>query len=290
MVLARPSRLPRISAPCFIGDVSLLKSMPIYCVCFSCRIPKTKTRRRRHEARALGTFTHNGPVAVIVSAPLNDEPDEAALSDLELAIQRAAEQIASPAALSGMISGHGVLLVPLRNREDSSASRRLAEKARQLATHINHDLELVAAVGGATELETANQSYAEARRVLRLVQAVPDLGPVATWDDLGVFRVLALLPKSDLEGGFLDPRVRELLRDDGLTRTAETFLDAAGNVQKTAARLYVHRTTLYQRLDRINALYKLDLRNSGDHRLITHLGLKQARVVKTGSRDSSSWG
>jgi len=50
--------------------------------------------------------------------------------------------------------------------------------------------------------------------------------------------------------------------------TAETFLDLAGDVQATAARLFVHRTTLYQRLDRIDQLYKLDLRRSGDHRLI----------------------
>ena len=49
--------------------------------------------------------------------------------------------------------------------------------------------------------------------------------------------------------------------------TAETFLDLAGDVQATA-RLFVHRTTLYQRLDRIDQLYKLDLRRSGDHRLI----------------------
>ncbi len=50
--------------------------------------------------------------------------------------------------------------------------------------------------------------------------------------------------------------------------TAETFLDLAGDVQAPAARLFVHRTTLYQRLDRIDQLYKLDLRRSGDHRLI----------------------
>jgi DNA-binding PucR family transcriptional regulator len=112
------------------------------------------------------------------------------------------------------------------------------------------------------------------------VRAMPDLGPIARWDDLGVFRALALLPTDELENGVLDLRVRKLLTDETLAATAATFLDLAGNVQETAARLYVHRTTLYQRLDRISALYKLDLRGNGDHRLITHLGFKLMRVAK----------
>jgi hypothetical protein len=108
---------------------------------------------------------------------------------------------------------------------------------------------------------------------------MPDLGPVVAWPDLGVFRALALLPPEDFGTSVLDPRVRELLANEELTATAETFLDLAGNVQETATRLYVHRTTLYQRLDRIATLYELDLRRSGDHRLIAHLGLKLARVA-----------
>jgi hypothetical protein len=243
-------------------------------------VPNPENESAAAEARALGTFAPKGPVAVVVLAALGGDPDEATLSDLELAVQRAAEQPTANRALAGTLSGFGVVLVALRDRDDLVVARRLAEKTRVLAANINRDLETVAAVGGATELESASQSYAQARRVLRLVRAVPDLGPVATWDSLGVFRVLALLPIRDVEGSVIDPRVRELLSDDGLAETAEIFLDTAGNIQQTAARLYIHRTTLYQRLDRIDALYALDLRNSGDHRLITHLGLKQARVMR----------
>jgi DNA-binding PucR family transcriptional regulator len=69
------------------------------------------------------------------------------------------------------------------------------------------------------------------------------------------------------------------LDDAGLSQTAEMFLDLAGNVRETALNLHVHRTTLYQRLERIKASYELDLKDSGDHRLVTHLGLKLARVA-----------
>jgi len=112
-----------------------------------------------------------------------------------------------------------------------------------------------------------------------MARAMPDLGPIVAWDDLGVFRALALLPPDDVEHEVLDPRVRQLLENEELAMTAETFLDLAGNVQETAGRLYVHRATLYQRLDRITALYRLDLRRNGDHRLLTHLGLKLAKVA-----------
>ena len=108
---------------------------------------------------------------------------------------------------------------------------------------------------------------------------MPDFRPLVTWNDLGVFRTLSLVPQEEAVDGAVDARVRALLSDESLATTAEVFLNLAGDVQATAAELFVHRTTLYQRLDRITALYKLDLRRNGDHRLITHLGLKLARLA-----------
>ena len=241
--------------------------------------PRPESEGVAAEARSLGTYPHNGLIAVIVVGTSTEEQQTpTGLSDLTLVMQRAAEQVSSDAVLAAVISGLGVLLVPLRRRDDS-ASRRLAETVRRLAQHVSYDLDLLTAIGGPKDLEHASQSYAEARRTLRMIRAMPDLGPIAAWDDLGVFRALAHLPNCDLESEVLDPRVRRLLADDSLAATAETFLDLAGDVQRTAASLFVHRTTLYQRLDRIAALYELDLRRSGDHRLLTHLGLKLVRVA-----------
>lgn len=242
-------------------------------------IPTSGDDGMTSEARALGSFAPRTPVAVVVAGPPGrEELTDAALGDLSLVVQRAAEQAPPNSVLPGVIDGLGVLLTRLRTLDDLAPARRLADGMRSLASHVDQDLAIVAAIGGPKELEHADQSYAEARRALRMLRAMPDLGPVATWDELGVFRALALLPSNELESGIIDPRVRGLLSDENLTHTAETFLDLAGDVQETAARLFVHRTTLYQRLERIALLYKLDLRRNGDHRLITHLGLKLARV------------
>jgi sugar diacid utilization regulator len=213
--------------------------------------------------------------------PAHDSPDPETNSVVAATIQRAVEQASPPDVLSDVISGLGVLLAPLRNPDDLTPARVLAEKVLRLVAHMSPDLEMLAAIGGAAELERASHSFTQARRTLNAVSAMPDLGPIASWDELGVFRALVLVAPSEAENGAIDPRIRQLLNDAPLAETAETFLDLAGNVQKTAARLFVHRTTLYQRLDRITELYKLDLRRSGDDRLIAHLGFKLARVARS---------
>jgi sugar diacid utilization regulator len=63
-----------------------------------------------------------------------------------------------------------------------------------------------------------------------------------------------------------------------LVRTLETFLDADGNVAKTAERLFTHRHTIRYRLDRVRELSGLDV-SSTDGRERLSLGLKSMRVL-----------
>ena len=102
------------------------------------------------------------------------------------------------------------------------------------------------------------------------VAAVTDLGPVASWDDLGAYRLLREVPASD-------PVLDVLADAPELTATLETFFDHAGNVAAAAAALHIHRQTLYYRLSRIEALTGLDL-DEGSSRLLLHMALKAARL------------
>ena len=63
-----------------------------------------------------------------------------------------------------------------------------------------------------------------------------------------------------------------------LVRTLETFLDADGNVAKTAEKLFTHRHTIRYRLERVKELTGLDV-NSTDGRERLSLGLKAMRVL-----------
>ncbi|WP_340376053.1 helix-turn-helix domain-containing protein [Streptomyces sp. SS7] len=101
------------------------------------------------------------------------------------------------------------------------------------------------------------------------------LGPVARWTAIGPYRLLTALPGDTAD----DPAVRPLLTPAHreLARTAEVFLDCAGQAGRAAARLGIHRQTLYYRLSRVEQLTGLDLAD-GEDRLLLHMTLKAARL------------
>jgi DNA-binding PucR family transcriptional regulator len=121
---------------------------------------------------------------------------------------------------------------------------------------------------GVGELPAA---WREALAAARAARAVPRLGPVAQWTDAGPYRLLTWLPP----GLDPDPAVRALLEPAHaeLARTAESFLDHAGQAGRTAAALGIHRQTLYYRLSRVEELTGLDL-DDGEDRLLLHMALK----------------
>lgn len=107
----------------------------------------------------------------------------------------------------------------------------------------------------------------------RAAHAQPRFGRIAQWSALGPYRLLTALPPGP------DPVVAPLLdaAHGELARTAEVFLDCAGQAGRAAAALVIHRQTLYYRLSRIEALTGLDLDN-GEDRLLLHMSLKAARL------------
>ena len=125
---------------------------------------------------------------------------------------------------------------------------------------------------GLTEL---NSAWDQARRAARASLAETGLGPVAQWSDIGPYRLLTALPRHTP----VDLAVRRLLEpaQRELARTAEVFLDSAGQAGRSAARLGVHRQTLYYRLSRVEQLTGLDL-TDGEARLLLHMALKCARL------------
>ncbi|WP_267244679.1 PucR family transcriptional regulator [Streptomyces sp. PR69] len=124
-------------------------------------------------------------------------------------------------------------------------------------------------------LAELNAAWHEAVSAARAALAQPRLGPMAQWSAIGPYRLLTALP----DGSAHDPAVRELLTPSHteLARTAEVFLDCAGQAGRTAAALGIHRQTLYYRLSRIEQLTGLDL-GEGEDRLLLHMTLKAARL------------
>ncbi|WP_399889387.1 PucR family transcriptional regulator [Streptomyces sp. BBFR51] len=125
---------------------------------------------------------------------------------------------------------------------------------------------------GLAELGTA---WREASAAARTARAESRFGPVAQWTSIGAFRLLTALPAHAAH----DPAVRALLSPAHreLARTAEVYLDCAGQAGRAAAELGIHRQTLYYRLSRVEQLTGLDL-DDGEDRLLLHMALKARRL------------
>jgi hypothetical protein len=101
-------------------------------------------------------------------------------------------------------------------------------------------------------------------------------GGVACWAELGADALLAQFPRELWTGALLTTGVARLLTDPAaseLLATLNVFLDCAGEAQRAAAQLRIHRTTLYYRLSRIEQITGLSMRD-GQHRLLAHLALR----------------
>ncbi|MET9549826.1 helix-turn-helix domain-containing protein [Streptomyces sp. NPDC006627] len=165
-------------------------------------------------------------------------------------------------------------LVRLRSADVLSpahtAAARLLETARGAAAGS------AAGIAGARQgLEDLGAAWWEASGAARAALAARRFGPVAQWSDVGPYRLLTALPPEAAH----DPVARALLSPAHreLARTAEVFLDCAGQAGRAAAELGIHRQTLYYRLSRVEQLTGLDL-DDGEDRLLLHMVLKSSRL------------
>ncbi|WP_328874025.1 helix-turn-helix domain-containing protein [Streptomyces sp. NBC_00287] len=163
------------------------------------------------------------------------------------------------------------LLIRLRSPEvltpATSAAGRLLERAGGRG-----GAGIAAARAGLVELGAA---WREASAAARAVLAEPRLGPVAEWARIGPYRLLTALPPETAHDPAVTPLLSPAHRE--LARTAEVYLDCAGQAARTAAELGIHRQTLYYRLSRVEQLTGLDL-DDGEDRLLLHMALKGARL------------
>jgi hypothetical protein len=130
-----------------------------------------------------------------------------------------------------------------------------------------------------TELTLAREAARQAELAALCVTAQDALGPVATFDELGSWALIADL--WDAAGRPFPPAQILALtthrRGDQLLAALEGLLEAGGDVAEAAHALSMHRATLYRRLERVEHLTGLDL-SRGDDRLLAHLGLRMLRL------------
>lgn len=199
--------------------------------------------------------------------------DPPSATALRIALTRLLEAPPGPAPLGAVLDDGAALVFVEQPGSDSGAAvrGRLGASATGLVAGIGDPV---------TDLDQTPIAARTARDAARCGWLWPDVGPVVDWTRTGLHRQAAEVARTG--GGpvqRLIRRVGDLLTDPDrqhLALTAETYLDLAGHVQETARALVLHRTTLYQRLQRFGDEAGVDLR-SGHDRTMTHLALKAAR-------------
>jgi len=232
----------------------------------------------------LGLVERDGPTVVLVAStpPAVESVSRVAF---ETAASRVHRRLTPKHALHLLRPDHVLLVVSCN--EPSVRRHGVAALAARVRDEISDALErsrepVRVAIGGRVErLEGARTSYEQALSAAAVAGVVRErFGDVVSWDELGIYRMLAGLPLAETGQRMLHPGLRALLerpQTHFLVHTLECYLDHGGDVRATAAALYVHRATLYHRLRRVEEVGGIDLRD-GEQRLELHFGLKLARL------------
>jgi PucR family transcriptional regulator, purine catabolism regulatory protein len=151
-------------------------------------------------------------------------------------------------------------VVVLLGAADTDVERVVADLDRQVAGaggggRHSFSLGLSRVAAHAGELVRA---YEQARTAVRIGRRLQGPGARASFDQLGAYRLLALIPDSGELRGYVTDVLADLAADTAeaadLRRTLEVLLDANGNVAETARRLHFHYNTLRYRIEKLERL------------------------------------
>ena len=192
--------------------------------------------------------------------------------------------LAAPADLAGRPGNHDGETLVIVPGDDPAVAQRVAEAVRrELESNLTSYSIAVALSRPARNPADIHRAGSEALLAANVAEAQGT--QLLSFEDTGAYRLL--LPAMSEDPAelrrFHDETVAPLVAydeqyDTELVRTLESFLDADGNVAKTASKLYTHRHTIRYRLERVRELTGLDV-GSTDGRERLGLGLKAMRVL-----------
>lgn len=159
------------------------------------------------------------------------------------------------------IENYCVLVLFSFKRKDYLSVGKYAEV---LFEAIKEELGIYARIGYGTAVEGFNEinlSFRQAVLALEKGRAFTDKN-VYSYPEYLPVKILNNLDKT--EKNTLLKSYKTVLKNKDLILTANEFLNCDLNVRKASKRLFIHRNTLYYRLDKIESLTGLDIRKFSD--------------------------
>ena len=193
-----------------------------------------------------------------------------------------AQALASAEALCPLVSaGQVVALFPARHQTDLARARQAAGNAVRDLPQAGAVRSLACGLGGHhADLLDVPTALAEARQALVLGLRLFGRNSVTMHADLGVFALLDAGGSRETFQHFADSFIEPLLAYDrkhktDLLKTLRLYLEVGENIKEAAERLFVHRHTIFYRLNQIAQILKVDLRSPKDQ-----LSLRAALAIR----------
>lgn len=165
------------------------------------------------------------------------------------------------------VDEHSIILVKeLRERETMEEIEKNAKMIVDTIHAETGDSAYIAIGTVVTDLKDVSRSYKEAKMALEIGKIFEGDQHIVNYEHLGIGRLIYQLPLP-LCRMFIKEVLHGLTMDDFDEETLATvnkFFENNLNVSETSRQLYIHRNTLVYRLDKLQKMLGLDLRNFDD--------------------------
>ncbi|HCT64405.1 MAG TPA: CdaR family transcriptional regulator [Lachnospiraceae bacterium] len=165
------------------------------------------------------------------------------------------------------VDEHCIILV--KELHEKETMEDVEKFAKQIADTINNETNSKAFISigtSVTDLKDVSRSYKEAKMALEVGRIFDVEKIIVNYEQLGIGRLIYQLPLP-LCRMFIKEVLHGLTIDDFDEETLATvgkFFENNLNVSETSRQLYIHRNTLVYRLDKLQKMTGLDLRNFDD--------------------------
>lgn len=186
-----------------------------------------------------------------------------------------------------VFSSEGDLVVCIAAAESDQDVESLKSSitAAQESIMRSHSVSVSVGIGNCCRrIEDYQRGYTEAREALQIGRTIFGPGRVVHYLDLGLYRYLWEMSTMSPARDAYQAKVSALEDYDArkgtqLLSTLETLLECLGNANKASRRLFIHRNTLYQRLEKIRDVAGIDLTDENpDNWLAYEIALKLVRL------------
>lgn len=161
-----------------------------------------------------------------------------------------------------------ILVKELREKENMEDIEKIAKTIADML-NIEMNSKVFISIGTVvSDLKDVSRSYKEAKMALEVGKIFETEKHIVNYERLGIGRLIYQLPlplcrmfiKEVLHGLTIDDF------DDETLATVNKFFENNLNVSETSRQLYIHRNTLVYRLDKLQKMTGLDLRNFDEDR------------------------